>query len=114
MNVEGGSSASIYEDFDQAKRIVQFIIKIDTLVKKESSETKRLVRQNREALIATFPPRRVWLSVKQLRSFEQDHSSDKTMNIERYMDEEDAVVDGKPRYLPNLMISTDVYSEPHL
>ena len=54
-------------DFDQARRIIQLVIKSDSMMRMQTDTTKRFIRQNRESLISKLPPRRVWLFVKQLR-----------------------------------------------
>ena len=54
-------------DLDQARRIVQLVIKSDTMMRMQTNATKAIVRQNRETLISKLPPRRVWLFVKNLR-----------------------------------------------
>ena len=95
LNAEGGTSASSLKDFDQARRIVQLIINVDTLLRNKSGEIKQLVRQNREDLIATLPPRRVWLSVKRLRESSEGHAKDKARSFENNKHGEDAIVDGK-------------------
>ena len=95
LNVKGGSHATLLEDLDQARRIVQLIIKVDTLIRKYSPEVKHVVRQHREDLICTLPPRRVWLSVKELRSFEQEDDHGKILGFPIRKDKEDVIVDGK-------------------
>ena len=54
-------------DLDQARRIVQLVIKSDSMMRMQKDATKTIIRQNRESLISKLPPRRVWLFVKQLR-----------------------------------------------
>ncbi len=54
-------------DLDQAGRIVQLVIKSDSMMRMQKDAAKTVIRQNRESLISKLPPRRVWLFVKQLR-----------------------------------------------
>ena len=54
-------------DLDQARRIVQLVIKSDSMMRMQKDATKTVIRQNRESLISKLPPRRVWLFIKQLR-----------------------------------------------
>lgn len=54
-------------DLDQARRIVQLVIKSDSMMRMQTDTTKTIIRQNQESLISKLPPRRVWLFVKQLR-----------------------------------------------
>ena len=46
-------------DLDQARRIVQLVIKSDSMMRMQTDATKRIIRQNRESLISKLPPRRV-------------------------------------------------------
>ena len=93
--VKGGSQATLLEDLDQARRIVQLITKVDTLLRENSPEVKHVVRQHRDDLIFTLPPRRVWLSVKQLRFSEQGHTHGENLGLQDRKDKEDVIVDGK-------------------
>ena len=95
LNVIGGSQATSLEDLDQAVRIVQLITKVDTLIREYSPEVKHVVRQHRENLIFTLPPRRVWLSVKQLRNFKRGNTHEKNLGIQIGKEKEDVIVDGK-------------------
>ena len=54
-------------DLDQSRRIVQLVIKSDSMMRMQTDATKEIIRQNRENLISKLPPRRVWLFVKRLR-----------------------------------------------
>ena len=54
-------------DLDQSRRIVQLVIKSDSMMRMQTDATKEIIRQNRENLISKLPPRRVWLFVKGLR-----------------------------------------------
>ena len=54
-------------DLDQARRIVQLVIKSDSMMRMQNEATKTIIRQHRESLISKLPPRRVWLFVKNLR-----------------------------------------------
>ena len=74
---------------------MQLIINVDTLVRNKSGEIKRVVRQNREDLIATLPSRRVWLSVKRLRELSEGHTKDNAVSLENNQNAEDAIIDGK-------------------
>ena len=65
------------------------------MLQKYSPEVKHVVRQHRDDLIFTLPPRRVWLSVKQLRSSEQGHTHEKNLGFQNRKDKEDIIVDGK-------------------
>lgn len=94
LNGKGGSQATLLEDLDQARRIVQLVTKVDTLIRDYSAEVKHVVRQNRDNLIFTLPPRRVWLAVKQLRSFEQEDIHEKNLELQTRKDKEDVIVDG--------------------
>ena len=114
LNVKGGSQATLLEDLDQAKRIVQLITKVDTMLRKYSPEVKHVVRQHRENLIFSLPPRRVWLSVKQLRSSEQGNTHEKNSGIQNCKDKEDVIVDGKPGSQKHRYGVTKVDSEPRL
>ena len=114
LNVEGGTPASVIRDLDQTMRIVQFIIKVDTSMKKESLEVKQSVRKNREDWIATLPPRRVWLSVKHFRYLERGRTNDKTMGLESNKHKEDSIIDGKPSIHQYRCGLIEMYSEPHL
>lgn len=96
LNVKGGTSASILEDYDQAKRIVRLIGKVDALIRTKSNDLRLVVRRNRENLIAALPPRRVWLSIKLLRSLEHDDTDNQTTSVLNNGGKEDAIVDGKP------------------
>ena len=89
-------SASILEDYDQAKRIVRLISKVDASIRTRSDDLKLLVRRNREDLIAALPPRRVWLSIKQLRSLEHGDTDKQTTSVLNNGGKEDAIVDGRP------------------
>ena len=101
LNVKGGTPEFVLRDEDQAKRIVQLYIKVDNSIRRASSEVKMLVRKNQEDLIATLPPRRIWLSIKHLRHLDRYLKDKMTMNSEEHKDKEDAVVDGKP-FIPQL------------
>ena len=114
LNIKGGSEATLLEDLDQAKRIVQLITKVDTLIKSYSPEVKHVVRQNRDDLIFTLLPRRVWLSVKQLRSFEQGDIHEKNLDFQTRKDKEDVIVDGKLGAHNHRYSVTKVDSEPRL
>lgn len=106
LKMKGGNYGSILEDFDQAKRIVRLITKVDSLIQRSSDDIKHVVRRNREDLIATLPPRRVWLSIKHLRRIvEQDHTNSQTMSFENVEGKEDVIVDGKPGTLSISMSS---------
>ena len=91
----GETIESALWDMDQSKRIVQLIIKVDTSIKNCSGEVKRVVRQNREDLIASLTPRHVWLSVKCLRHIENSKATNQTTSFESNTDKEDVIVDGK-------------------
>ena len=112
--VKGGSQATLLEDLDQAKRIVQLITKVDTLLRENSPEVKHVVRQHRDDLIFTLPPRRVWLSVKQLRFSEQGHTHGKNLGLQNRKDKEDVIVDGKLGTQKHQYGVTEVDSEPRL
>ena len=100
LKMKGGNRAFILKDFDQAKRIFRLIAIVDSLIRESSNAIKRVLRQNTEDLIATLPPRRVWLSIKHLRGIvEQDHISSQTMSFESIEGKEDIIVDGKPGIL---------------
>lgn len=96
LNVKGGTSASILEDYDQAKRIVRLISKVDALIGTKNNDLRLVVRRNREDLIAALPPKRVWLSIKHLRSLEHDGTDNQTTSVVKKGGKEDAIVDGKP------------------
>ena len=74
---------------------MQLIIIVDTLIRDNSGEIKRVVRQNREDLIATLPSRQVWLSVKRLRELSQGHTKDNAVSLKNNQNAEDAIIDGK-------------------
>ena len=114
LNGKGGSQAALFEDLDQAKRIVQFITKVDTMLRRYSPEIKHVVRQHRDDLIFTLPPRRVWLSVKQLRSFEHEYTHEKKSGFQERKDKEDIIVDGKLGTQKRRYGVTKVDSEPRL
>ena len=109
LNVKGGCQATALEDLDQAKRIVQLITKVDTLIRAYSPEVKRTIRQHREDLIFTLPPRRVWLSVKQLR-----YTNEKSLGYQNIKNKEDVIVDGKLGTHIYRLGVTKVDSEPCL
>ena len=92
----GGTIESTFWDIDQGRLIAQLIIKVDTSIKNCSGEVKRVVRQNREDLIATLTPRHVWLSVKFLRSTDKSQVKNQSTSSESNTEKEDAIVDGKP------------------
>ena len=77
---------------------MQLIINVDTLIRNKSGEVKRVVRENREDLIATLPSRQVWLSVKRLRELSEGHTKDNVVRLENNQiasHAEDAIIDGK-------------------
>ena len=102
-DVKDGRIASLPEDFDQAKRIVRLITGVDSFIRNNSDEVKHVVRQNRERLIATLPPRRVWLSVKHLRHIIHTDTDSEVMSFDYHEGMEDAIANGKQdthRYSP--------------
>ncbi|MCJ1395577.1 hypothetical protein MMC18_008463 [Xylographa bjoerkii] len=58
----GGSPESLPKDMDQARKMMNFVIKVDDEV-----------RLNRQELLTTLPPRRVWLFLKQIRNLGRSH-----------------------------------------
>ena len=114
LNVKGGSQGTLLEDLDHAKRIVQLIIKVDTFVKNYIPKVKNVVRQHRDDLIFTLPPRRVWLLVKEIRSFEQGDIHEMSWEFGTRKDKEDVIVDGKLGTHDHLYGVTEIKSEPRL
>ncbi|CAF9943271.1 MAG: hypothetical protein ALECFALPRED_010974 [Alectoria fallacina] len=62
----------------------------------KNNDLRLVVRRNREDLIAALPPKRVWLSIKHLRSLEHDGTDNQTTSVVKKGGKEDAIVDGKP------------------
>ena len=114
LNVKGGTPEFVLRDNDQAERIVQLNIKVDASIRGASGEVTILVRKNREDLMATLPPRRVWLSIKHLRHLDRYRINKMTISSEKHKDKEDAIVDGKPNIPQHRCDFTDFYSEPRL
>ena len=94
-DVKGGTTASLPVDFVQAKRIVRLITGVDSLIRNSSNKVKHNVRQNRERLIATLPPRRVWLSMKHLRHIVFTDTDCETVSFDYHEGKEDAIANGK-------------------
>ncbi|MCJ1436100.1 hypothetical protein MMC27_005478 [Xylographa pallens] len=69
----GGSPESLPKDMDQAKKIVNLVIKVDVCIQRLSTKEKDQVRLNRQELLITLPPRRVWLFLKQIRNMGRSH-----------------------------------------
>ena len=94
-DVKGGTTASLLEDFVQANLIVRLITGVDSLIRNSNNKVKHNVRQNRERLIATLPPRRVWLSIKRLRHIIYTDTESETMSFDYHEGKEDAIANGK-------------------
>ena len=95
-------------DLDQARRIVQLVIKSDTMMRMQTNATKAIVRQNRETLISKLPPRRVWLFVKNLRDLSKRDPT--TMQLRAGQGSvtdgiEDAFANGESPFIPNLVLA---------
>ena len=95
-------------DLDQARRIVQLIIKSDTMMRMQTNATKAIIRQNRESLISKLPPRRVWLFVKTLRDLnKRDPTTMQLRAGQKFITDgvEDAFANGGSPYIPNLVLA---------
>ena len=86
-------------DLDQARRIVQLVIKSDSMMRLQTDAAKKTIRQNRENLISKLPPRRVWLFVKQLRDLSKcDPTTKQLRKGQNFITDgaEDAFANGGP------------------
>ena len=71
--LQGGSPESLPKDMDQAKKMMNLVIKVDVCIQRLSANEKDQVRLNRQELLITLPPRRVWLFLKQIRNMGRSH-----------------------------------------
>lgn len=99
----GGTTASLLEDFVQANRIARLVTGVDSLIRNSSNKVKHIVRQNRERLIATLPPRRVWLSIKRLRHMICTDTESETMSFDYHEGKEDAIANASCVFQSNTL-----------
>ena len=64
----GGNQITIMHDLTQASRIMRLLVITDRIIKSSDFELKSVIRKQREDLICSLPPKRVWLFVKQMRT----------------------------------------------
>ena len=53
---------------DQARRMLNLVIKVDVAIKHLSPKAKAEVRYNRQELLISLPVQRVWLFLKNIRN----------------------------------------------
>ena len=74
FTLQGGSLESLPKDMEQAKKMVNLVIKVDVWIKHLSAGAKNEVRLNRQELLITLPARRVWFFLKQIRNISRSNN----------------------------------------
>lgn len=89
--------SSFIIDFQQAELVMRLIGITDGIIKRSDASLKSRVRKNREDLICSLPPQRVWLLFKILRkwtSLRQPPSTLEQAGLTDSDDHEDALAQG--------------------